>query len=365
MSAAVRLEGTVLVMAGGTGGHVFPALAVAEALGEIGARVVWLGTAAGLEAQAVPRAGLELHCVKVAGLRRRGAWRWLLAPLTLALAVGEALVLLARLRPRLVLGFGGYASGPGGLAAWLVRRALVVHEQNAVPGLTNRMLSHLADRVLEAFPGTFPGRVGARCTGNPVREAFAALEDPAVRLAGREGPLRVLVIGGSQGARALNETVPPSLARLPGAARVTVRHQSGSGELEATRAHYRELRIAADVSAFIDDVAQAYAWADVVVCRAGAMTVSELAVAGVPAILVPYPHAVDDHQSRNARRLVELGAAVLVPQSELTPERLAAELGELAGSRPRLVEMALAARRAGVPDATARVVDACLEVAGG
>ncbi len=363
--SALRLDATVLVMAGGTGGHVFPALAVAEALVAIGARVVWLGTAAGLEAEAVPRAGLELHCVRVAGLRRRGAWRWLLSPLTLALAVGEALVLLARLRPRLVLGFGGYASGPGGLAAWLARRALVVHEQNAVPGLTNRLLSRLADRVLEAFPGTFPEGLGARCTGNPVREAFTALAPPEQRLAGREEPLRVLVLGGSQGARALNEVLPPALARLPDAVRVAVRHQSGAAEVEVTRARYRELRVESEVSAFIDDMARAYAWADLVVCRAGAMTVSELAVAGVPAVFVPYPHAVDDHQTRNASRLVELGAAVLVPQPELTPERLAGLLAELAGSRPRLLEMALAARRAGVPDATARVVDACLEVAGG
>jgi len=363
MNAAMRLEGTVLVMAGGTGGHVFPALAVAEALGAIGARVVWLGTAAGLEAEAVPRAGLELHCVRVAGLRRRGAWRWLVAPVTLALAVVEALVLLARVRPRLVLGFGGYASGPGGVAAWLARRVLVVHEQNAVPGLTNRFLSRVADRVLEAFPDTFAPRIRARCTGNPVRGSFAAIEAPGTRLSGRDGPLRLLVVGGSQGARALNETVPDALARLPAGVGVEVRHQSGSAELAATSARYRALRLTGEVSAFIDDIASAYAWADLVICRAGAMTVSELAAAGVPAILVPYPYAVDDHQTRNAVHLVDAGAALLVPQAELAPERLAALLAELADARGRLLEMGLAARAAGVPDATARVIDACLEVA--
>jgi UDP-N-acetylglucosamine--N-acetylmuramyl-(pentapeptide) pyrophosphoryl-undecaprenol N-acetylglucosamine transferase len=362
---AARLDATVLIMAGGTGGHVFPALAVAAALRAIGARVVWLGTAAGLEVRAVPEAGIELHCVRIAGLRRRGAWRWLLAPLTLGVALVEALAIVARVRPALVLGFGGYASGPGGIAAWLTRRALVVHEQNAVPGLTNRLLCRVADRVLEAFPGSFPRSVGALRTGNPVRAEFAAIAAPADRLGARDGPLRVLVVGGSQGARALNEIVPGAIALLPGACPVEVHHQSGEAELEATRERYRVLGARAEVSAFIDAIAAAYAWADVVICRAGAMTVAELAAAGAPAILVPYPHAVDDHQTRNARYLVEAGAALLLPQAELEPARLADWIAGLHAARGRLLEMAECARRVALPDATERVVAACVEVARG
>lgn len=363
-AGANRLDGAVLVMAGGTGGHVYPALAVAERLRDLGARVVWLGTARGLEARRVPQAGFELHHLRVSGLRGRGLLAWLAAPLALGTALVQALAVIARVRPRLALGFGGYASGPGGVASHLTRTPLVLHEQNTVPGLTNRVLGRFATRLLEAFPGSFPAPRGALHTGNPVREDLAAIDAPGMRLAGRSGPLQVLVVGGSQGARVLNEILPAALAALPAPVGIKVRHQTGAAELEATRERYRAGGVEAEACAFIEDMADAYAWADLVVCRAGAMTVCELAAAGVASVLVPYPHAVDDHQTRNARYLVDAGAALLVPQAELEPGRLGALLTELHGARRRVLEMAEAARRVAVPDATDRVVRACLEVAG-
>ena len=353
----------VLIMAGGTGGHVYPALAVAAALRERGHSVSWLGTAAGLEARLVPEAGIELDTIHVAGLRGKGPLGWLLAPVRVLRASFEAVRILRRRRPDVVLGLGGFASGPGGLAAWLLRRPLLIHEQNAAPGLTNRLLAHLAARVLEAFPGTFAESVAAEATGNPVREAIRRLPPPAERFAGREGPLRLLVFGGSQGAQALNEAVPAALAALPEGARPRVHHQSGPRHLEATDAAYRAAGVEAEVAPYVEDMAAAYAWADLVLCRAGALTVSELAAAGVPAVLVPFPYAVDDHQTRNALYLVDAGAARLLPQDEMSPERLAAVLEELlGGARPGLLAMAEAARGRARPEATERVVAHCLEM---
>ena len=353
----------VLIMAGGTGGHVYPALAVAEALRERGHTVSWLGTAAGLEARLVPEAGIELDTIHVSGLRGKGPLGWLLAPVRVLRAAFEALGILRRRRPDVVLGLGGFASGPGGLAAWLLRRPLVIHEQNAAPGLTNRLLSHLAARVLEAFPRTFPDAVAAEATGNPVRQAIRRLPPPAERFAAREGPLRLLVFGGSQGALALNEAVPTALAALPEGERPQVHHQSGPRHLEATRQAYSEAGVEAEVAPYVDDMAAAYAWADLVICRAGALTVSELAVAGVPAVLVPFPFAVDDHQTRNALYLVDADAARLLPQDEMTTERLGAVLEELlGGGREGLAGMAEAARGRALPEATERVVAHCLEM---
>jgi len=354
---------TVLIMAGGTGGHVYPALAVAERLRAAGGRPAWLGVRHGLEAELVPRAAIDLFFVDLGGLRGRGALAWLLAPLRLAVALAQALGILRRVRPDAVLGMGGYASGPGGLAAWLLRRPLLIHEQNAVPGLTNRLLARLACRVMEGFPGSFPGRIRAEATGNPVRESVAGVPAPAVRLAGRTGALRLLVLGGSQGARFLNEVVPAALARLPERARVEVRHQAGARNLEAARAAYRSLGLDAEPIAYIEDMGAAYAWSDVVVCRAGAMTVAELAAAGVASILVPFPHAVDDHQTKNARYLADRGAAIVLPQRELDAGRLSRLLDELARARERLREMAEAARTLARPDAAARVAERCLEAA--
>ncbi|MBX6421531.1 MAG: undecaprenyldiphospho-muramoylpentapeptide beta-N-acetylglucosaminyltransferase [Fulvimonas sp.] len=349
----------VMIAAGGTGGHVYPALAVAEVLRARGHEVVWLGTPDSFEARVVPRHGIGVETVRVSGLRGQGLRRWFAAPLTLLRALRQARGILRRQRPAVVLGMGGYAAGPGGFAAWLAGIPLVIHEQNAVAGYTNRWLAPLARRVLEAFPGTFGE---ARTVGNPVRGAIAALADPGVRYAGRSGAARLLVLGGSQGARALNETVPAALALLPEDRRPQVRHQAGR-TLELAQRAYGAAGVVAEVNAFIEDMASAYGWADLVICRAGASTVAELAAAGCAALLVPYPHAVDDHQTRNAQYLVRAGAALLLPQAQLTAPRLAELLGELLVARDRLVAMAQAARRAAWPNAAVAIADACLECA--
>jgi UDP-N-acetylglucosamine--N-acetylmuramyl-(pentapeptide) pyrophosphoryl-undecaprenol N-acetylglucosamine transferase len=351
----------ILIMAGGTGGHVFPGLAVAEYLRGLGEEVQWLGTARGLEARVVPGAGIALHTLPVAGLRGKGLVNWLLAPWRLGIALWAALALLLRLRPRVVLGLGGFASGPGGLMASALNIPLVIHEQNAVAGLTNRWLARVAERVLEAFPGTFPKKVGARHTGNPVRPEISGLPAPEARFAGREGPLRLLVLGGSLGALALNRTVPEALARLPAEGRPRVRHQTGERTLAQAREAYAAAGVEGELTAFIEDMSAAYAWADLVICRAGALTVSELAAAGLGAILVPYPHAVDDHQTANARFLTEAGAALLIPEPQLDPARLAAELDGL--DRTRALAMAQAARALAMPGATETVARSCLDLA--
>lgn len=359
MSAAAP----VLIAAGGTGGHVFPALAVAEALQAAAVPVVWLGTRAGIEARVVPAAGIEIEWLAVGGLRGKG-WRTrLAAPAVLARACWQAAAVLRRRRPRALLGMGGFAAGPGGLVARLAGCPLVVHEQNAVAGLTNRVLARLARRVLEAVPGTFPARLGARHTGNPVRAAIAVLPPPATRLEGRDGPPRLLVLGGSQGARALNEHLPRALARVADGARPVVRHQCGARHLDAARDAYAAAGVDASVEAFIDDMAAAYAWADLVVSRAGAMTVAEIAAAGVAALLVPFPHAVDDHQTVNARWLADAGAAVIVPEAGLDEARLARELEALLASRTTLAAHARRARALARPDAADAVARAVLEVA--
>lgn len=344
-------------MAGGTGGHVFPALAVAELLRQRGHEVAWMGTPAGLEARVVPEHDFALELVRVQGLRSSGFRRLVAAPLSLLRALWQAVTVIRRRRPDVVLGMGGFASGPGGLAAWLLRRPLVIHEQNAAPGLTNRLLRRLARRSLQAFDGALRG---AETVGNPVRAAFTELPDPRTRFAQREGPLRLLVVGGSQGARALNELVPTALSLLP-EDRFRVRHQGGR-TVDTARTAYVGAQREAEITAFIDDMANAYAEADLVICRAGAMTVAEVAAAGVAALFVPFPAAVDDHQTRNAQTLVDAGAARCLQEAELTPDRLAEVLRELAG-RERLLGMAEAARAAAVPDSAQRIVRICEEVA--
>ena len=351
----------ILIMAGGTGGHVFPALAVARVLREQGAEVVWLGTRQGLEARVVPAAGFPVAWVRVRGLRGKALLQRLQAPFMLALALLQSLWVMLKLRPAVVLGMGGFVTGPGGLMAWLLRRPLVIHEQNSVAGMTNRWLAPLARQVLVAFPGALPG---AHHTGNPVRADIAALPAPEARLGGHAGVPRLLVLGGSLGAQALNESLPAAIARLPEALRPEVWHQTGTRHLQAGQAAYAAAGVAARVEAFVDDMAAAYGWADLVVCRAGALTVAELAAAGVGAILVPYPHAVDDHQTGNARYLAEQGAALLLPQPELEPERLGVLLGELLGDRERLLDMARRARALAQPDAARQVAQACLAAAG-
>lgn len=363
-SADMRAARPILIMAGGTGGHVFPALAVALALRAQGFSLAWLGTRRGLEARLVPQHGIPLRCISVSGLRGNGLLSWLLAPLKLSLALLQSLWVVLQLRPRAVLGMGGFATGPGGLASWLLRRPLVIHEQNAVAGLTNRLLARLTDRKMQAFPGGLPGP-SVRLTGNPVRAEIGALQPPETRLAERRDAPRLLVLGGSQGARAINELLPAALGTMAAASRPDVWHQTGPRLLEATRAQYGALSIDARVEPFIADIAQAYGWADLALCRAGALTVSELAVAGLGAILVPYPYAVDDHQTRNAAFLVEAGAAVVVQEADLAACSLAALLGELSGDRERLLDMARRARSLGRPQATDEVARICAEAANG
>ncbi len=355
----------LLIMAGGTGGHVYPALAVAEHLRQQGVPLLWLGTGHGLEARLVREKGFRLVTITIAGLRGKGLLSWLLAPVNLTVAMLQSLVILRRRRPAVVLGMGGFVGGPGGIAAWLMRIPLLIHEQNAIAGTTNRWLAPLAHTVMEAFPGAFGHARKAICTGNPVRSEIVAIAPPDRRLDSSRRVLRVLVLGGSQGARILNEMVPRALAEQVAALRLEVWHQSGPQHYADTKARYAEYGVRARIDAYIDDVAAAYAWADVAVCRAGALTISELAAAGLASILVPYRHAVDDHQTANARFLVDAGAALLVPQTSLNGGRLAALLAELHASRERLLAMARRARELARPNATEHVARLCVEASGG
>ncbi len=348
---------TALIMAGGTGGHVFPGLAVAEEMRAAGWEVVWMGAPTGMEARLVPARGYRMAYVRAAALRGNGLLAALLLPLNLLIGFAQAARAIFRLRPDVVLGMGGYVAFPGGMMASLLARPLAVHEQNAIAGLTNRVLAALADKAMTAFPDALKG---AEWTGNPVRRDIAAIAPPEARFAGRSGPLRLLVVGGSLGAQALNECVPQALALLE--PRPTVVHQSGDKHLEALRANYRAAGVEGELVPFIDDMAQRYAEADLVICRAGAITIAELSAGGVASVLVPFPHAVDDHQSANARFLAEQGAALLLPQPELTPRKLADTLRSL--ERPRLLEMARRARGLGKPDAARQVAARCMEIAG-
>ena len=344
----------ILIMAGGTGGHIFPAMAVAEALQEAGYRITWLGAARGMETRLVPEAGFDLHTLSVTAWQGGSLLRKLVAPVNLLRAVAEALGLLRRLQPAAVVGFGGYASAPGGIAALLLRKPLVLHEQNGVPGLTNARLASRATVLLQAFPQTFPGQV--EVVGNPVREALCKLPSPEQRGLGGHGQLRVLVMGGSQGAQVLNDTVPAALALLTRAIRPDVWHQAGSGKTEATLAAYQQAGVDASVVEFIDDMSRAYQWADLVICRSGASTVSELAAVGVYSLLVPYPWHKDRQQYRNAQWLVEDGAAECLEQNELNAESLAARLSHWHSHRAELKLAATRAWRLGIRDSASRVV---------
>ncbi|GAB6067073.1 undecaprenyldiphospho-muramoylpentapeptide beta-N-acetylglucosaminyltransferase [Methylothermus subterraneus] len=347
----------VMILAGGTGGHVFPALAVALWLRAHGHSVSWMGTRQGLEARVVREAGFTLDALAVHGLRGTSFTAKLKAPGMLGQAFAQAVSHLRRRRPEVVLGMGGFVSGPGGLAAIAMGIPLVIHEQNRVPGLTNRVLARWARRVLEAFPGTFALNVRPCWTGNPLRREIEALAGDKEPLGARK--VRILVLGGSQGAQALNEVVPAALAGL--AAKIEVWHQTGAPMQAAVRASYQNAGVAARVEAFIERMEEAYAFADLAICRAGAMTVSELAAAGVGAILVPYPHAKDDHQTRNAEYLLEQGAAWLLPQRELTPARLQEKVAFLVHRPEQLERMGAAARKVARLDATETVARICLE----
>jgi UDP-N-acetylglucosamine--N-acetylmuramyl-(pentapeptide) pyrophosphoryl-undecaprenol N-acetylglucosamine transferase len=352
-----------LIMAGGTGGHVFPALALARELRARSWQVVWLGTRRGMEARLVPPEQIPMEWLTVSGLRGKGVLVWLTAPLKLLRALTQALGVIRRRRPALVVGLGGFVAGPGGLAAWILRKPLLIHEQNAVAGFTNRCLSHLARQVLEAFPDSFGDRVKTQVVGNPVRVEIAQIAPPAERFASRQGAIRILIVGGSQGAARLNSIVPFALARTMTKTPLEVLHQSGERWIEAARANYAQAGVNARLQPFIDDMAQAYSWADLVICRSGALTVSELAAAGVAAILVPFAAATDDHQTHNARYLVNEGAAVMIAERELTADRLSAELSQLCAGRGRLLAMAERARALAKPAATQRLADACVDLA--
>jgi len=346
---------TLLVMAGGTGGHIFPALAVAEKMRERGWHVVWLGNPDGMEARRVPERGFEMVWLKFGALRGKGLLRKLLLPVNLLKGFWQARQAIRQVQPDVVLGMGGYITFPGGMMASLAGIPLVVHEQNSVAGLANRVLARVADRILTGFPDVLKKAVWV---GNPVRPEIAALPAPAERMKERSGSLRLLVIGGSLGAKVLNDVIPQGLAMLTADELPQVVHQAGEQHLEALKANYAAVGIHAHCVAFIDDMAGAYEWADLVICRAGALTIAELAAAGVPAILVPFPHAVDDHQTGNAKFLVNVGGAFLLPQSELTPEAVALIRNY---SRSQLLEMAEKARSLAKADATEEVANICAE----
>jgi UDP-N-acetylglucosamine--N-acetylmuramyl-(pentapeptide) pyrophosphoryl-undecaprenol N-acetylglucosamine transferase len=361
---------TLMIMAGGTGGHVMPALAVADTLRNEGWKIIWLGTRNGMEGTLVPKHGYEMAWINFSGLRGKGLLRPVLLPLQLLLAFYHSFNAMMRHRPFVVLGMGGYPAFPGGMMASLLAKPLVVHEQNSIAGLTNRVLACLADKVLVAFPDAFKGnkdkplpcgKAETEWCGNPVRSDIAAIKTPEQRLAGRSEHLRVLVVGGSLGAAALNEVVPQALGLIPAANRPEVVHQSGAKHIEALQASYQAAGVEGKTLAFIDNMAEQYEWADLVICRSGALTVAELAAAGVASILVPYPHAVDDHQTTNARFLSDNNAALLMPQSELTAGKLAMLLQEL--THERLLTMAQAARAQARPDATQHVANTCKELA--
>ncbi|MDA0148760.1 undecaprenyldiphospho-muramoylpentapeptide beta-N-acetylglucosaminyltransferase [Vibrio sp. LaRot3] len=341
----------LMVMAGGTGGHVFPGLAVAKQLQQQGWEIRWLGTADRMEADLVPKHGIEIDFIKVKGLRGQGIARLLKAPFQILNAIKQARAHMKAWQPDAVLGMGGYVSGPGGIAAWLLGIPVVLHEQNAVAGLTNQWLSKIAKKVFQAFPGAFPT---AQVVGNPVREDVVAIDTPDARLATRQGPIRILVMGGSQGARILNQTMPKVMAQLGEG--YEIRHQAGKNSQQEVENAYQDQHVAqAETVEFIDDVAQAYQWADLLVCRSGALTVSEVSAAGVGAIFIPFMHK-DRQQALNADHLVECGAAKMIEQPELTVEKLVEQIRTL--DRAQLLAMANNARSAAKLDADKVVAEA-------
>jgi UDP-N-acetylglucosamine--N-acetylmuramyl-(pentapeptide) pyrophosphoryl-undecaprenol N-acetylglucosamine transferase len=350
----------VMIMAGGTGGHIFPGLAVAECMRAAGWEVVWMGAKSGMEARIVPAHGYRMAWIRARALRGKGLLAKLLLPANLLWSFWESARTLFRVRPDVVLGLGGYVAFPGGMMASLLARPLALHEQNAIAGLANRVLAALADKVMVAFPDALKK---AEWTGNPVCSEIAAIAAPEERFGGRSGPLRLLVVGGSLGAQALNEAVPRALAKFAPGERPQVVHQAGEKHLDALRANYSAAGVAGELVAFIDDMARRYADADLVLCRAGATTVAELSAGGVASVLVPFPHAVDDHQTANARFLAERDAAILLPQSQMTPDSLASVLRSL--DRARLLEMARKARALGKPDAARVVAERCMALAAG
>jgi len=347
----------VMLMAGGTGGHVIPALSLAERFAAEGLSVEWLGSPQGIENRLVPAAGIRLNHIDVMGLRGKGLMRKLAAPFLILKAVKQAIVILRRFKPDFVVGLGGFASGPGGIAARMLGIPVYIHEQNAVAGMTNRWLSKVARQTFAAFPKAFAEKTGAVVTGNPVRESLLSIPDkPAIK-----APVKLLVIGGSLGAQVFNERLPEAISKLPDNIRPEIWHQSGKDKLDVTQDHYKQMQVTARTQEFIDDMTGAFDWADLVICRAGALTVSELAAAGRASVLVPLPIAVDDHQTANARFLVEADAGILLPQKEMDADKLAKMLESLFGDPEKILAMGKNARRVARPMATEAVVQGCLE----
>ena len=357
-SQGTQRQRTALIMAGGTGGHIFPGLAVAQALRERGWNVRWLGAPGSMESRIVPAQGFPLETIEFSGVRGKGIMTLAFLPMRLLRAFWQALAVVRRVKPDVVVGLGGYISFPGGMMAVLAGKPLVLHEQNSVAGMANKVLASVSHRIFTAFPNVFPK---GRWVGNPLRQAFTEQPAPEQRFAGRSGPLRLLVVGGSLGAKALNEIVPQALALIPADVRPVVLHQSGAAQIDALRANYAAAGVQAELTPFIDDTARAFAEADVIVCRAGASTVTEIAAVGAAAIYVPFPSAVDDHQTTNARFLVDAGGGWLMQQSALTAQSLAEMLQNM--QRATLLERAGKAKKMQKTDATAEVVAACEELA--
>ena len=350
---------TLMVMAGGTGGHVYPAMAVADYLKSMGWSIVWLCTEGGMENRLIEKSGYEKAMITMQGVRGKGLVGWLLLPVKLAKAFAQSAAAIRKHQPNIVLGMGGFAAFPGGMMAKLLAKPLVIHEQNSIAGLTNKVLARFATRVLTAFPTAFPDQ--STLVGNPVRSDIATLAQPEVRLAKREGALRLLVVGGSLGAQALNEVIPQALAQLPVERRPLVVHQAGVKHIDALKNNYEKAGVTVDARAFIDDMASMYAWADFVICRSGALTVAEVSAMGLGSLMVPFPFAVDDHQTTNAAYLAEQGAAIVIQQKELNVEKLQTILSEL--THEKCLAMAMKARALGKPEATEHVANICIEVA--
>lgn len=345
----------VLILAGGTGGHIIPALAVAKTLAENEISIEWLGSKHGLESTLVPAQGINIHYIKVSGIRGKGRLQLLLAPFRILKAVIQSIQVIKKVKPDVVIGFGGYVSGPGGLAAKLTRVPLVIHEQNAVAGMTNRYLAKLSKKVFQAFPNTFAPKHNAQTIGNPVRADIITLDEPQIRMQQHDDALHVLILGGSQGAVALNQILPQAIAEIKSEIRPQVWHACGRKHVASVTQTYRDLDVDARVDAFIDEMTAAYKWADLVICRSGALTVAELAVAGLASVLIPFPAAVDDHQTKNARFLVDVGAAILIPQQQATTEKIEQVLLDFINDKERLVMMANAARSVRMIDASNKI----------
>jgi len=350
---------TFLIMAGGTGGHVYPALATATKLMQQNDKVVWLGSVGGMEEQVVKAAGISFHGISVKGVRGKGLFNKLLSPVRVLWAVIQALLVIIKVKPDAVLGMGGFASGPGGVAARVLGKPLIIHEQNAVAGMTNRILSRFATTVMTAFPGAFSDAIKVKQTGNPLREPIIDIYYQPQLDIPKDRKINLMILGGSLGALGLNQGVPAALGKIENSIRPEIWHQTGKNKAQETEATYKRYGVDVKITEFIGDMAEAYQWADFVICRAGALTISELCTVGLGAILVPYPFAVDDHQTKNASSMAEYGAAWVLPQGDLTPESLAEILTPLLSKRERISILSEAAHKLGQPDATDKVVAEC------